>query len=647
MVSVSQAFDAGKDMRGLLARLLPQIMVRVKQHDTTETNNMLEEEATGTSRANQQELDIDHMDVEQLSTKLKDLLKEKRYLVVIDDVWSLPAWEAIRIILPENNCGSRIIVTTRIETVAKASSVSEDLVHHMKPLEREAGEELFVKRVFGSMGTCPDGLKDTMGKILKKCGGLPLAIVKIASILASYNSVENIDMWIRVSDSIGSRMENHPTLEGMRQVITLSYAYLPHHLKACMMYLSIFPEDYVIAKDRLLYRWIAEGLVAEKRGLTLFDVAEEYFNELISRNMIQKDKLLMHNLSSNDEMVEACRVHDMMLEVMVSISQEANFVTLVGRQYGGGLARGTVRRLSVHDSNEEEEALKHTVGSPKRKKERVSHGGIEAMKLQHARSLSTFQVEGLDKLLDRLGEFRLLRVAQEIGELQQLQMLSMKVSEWDNDKAPKEEFLHAIGSSLSKTYALRTLILTSESTVRRESALDFLLHVSSPPPLLRCLSMSGRISRFPDWISSLKHLVELTVWWTQFEVDQLLDPLCMLPNLQILRLGHRSCGFAQLVVSTRHKFPALRILELLSHEYHMGIEFKEGSMTNLERLVVKPVNVETSSNIIIGFDNLKKLKEVKLICEAREDPWLKHVVQQLKEENENRPKSNQIKVLVE
>ena len=60
-----------------------------------------------------------------------------------------------------------------------------------------------------------------------------------------------------------------------------------------MMYLSIFPEDYVIAKDRLLYRWIAEGLVAEKRGLTLFDVAKEYFNELISRNMIQPDKLLI------------------------------------------------------------------------------------------------------------------------------------------------------------------------------------------------------------------------------------------------------------------------------------------------------------------------------------------------------------------
>ncbi|RCV04502.1 hypothetical protein SETIT_1G006400v2 [Setaria italica] len=395
-------------MKGPLARLLLQIG-KVKQ-----------DEDAGRTHANQ--LNIDQMDVEGLSTKLNELLVDKRYLVVIDDVWSLQAWEAIHIRLPENNCGSRIIVTTRIETVAKASSVSEDLVHRMKPLEQNASENLFVKIVFGSVGACLDGLKDTMSKILNKCGGLPLAIVKIASILASYNSVESVETWIRVSNSIGSQMENHPTLEGMRQVITLSYGYLPHHLKACMLYLSIFPEDYVIAKDRLLYRWIAEGLVAEKRGLTLFDVAEEYFDELISRNMIQLDKLPRRSWTyyGYRRTEEVCRVHDIMLEVMVSKSQEANFVCLVGRQYGGGgLARGLVRRLSVHGNVEDEEERSSSGRPPNNnnnkkaveQRRRVRRGGIEAMNLQHVRSLGTFEVEkGLGKLLDRLGEFRLLRL---------------------------------------------------------------------------------------------------------------------------------------------------------------------------------------------------------------------------------------------
>lgn len=162
-------------------------------------------------------------DVEDLSRMIKELLNKSRCLIVVDDVWSIPAWEAIRIRLLENNCCSRIIVTTRIEAVAMAASVSEDYVHHMKPLEPEDSEKLFVKRVFVSTkkGTCPNELEKDMKTILKKCGRMQLAIVSIASLLASYRLAEGTAMWERVSRSIGSRMESHPTLEGMRQLITI------------------------------------------------------------------------------------------------------------------------------------------------------------------------------------------------------------------------------------------------------------------------------------------------------------------------------------------------------------------------------------------------------------------------------------------
>ncbi|CAL4890000.1 unnamed protein product [Urochloa decumbens] len=701
LVSVSQAFDGSKDMEGLLDRLRVQI-------------------AKGNEDGDARELNV--------------LLREKRYLIVIDDVWSLPAWEAIRARFPPNNCGSRIIVTTRIETVAKAS----DFVHHMKPLEPKASEELFVKRVFGSVGACPDGLRDAMIKILKKCGGLPLAIVTIAGILASYNSVDSGEMWIRVSESIGSHMEIHPTLEGMSQIIALSYGYLPHHLKACMLYLSIFPEDYVIAKNRLLYRWIAEGLVPEKRGLTLFDVAEEYFDELISMNMIQPDKLrgMTYNPLRRLVKMVACRVHDMMLEVMVSKSQESNFVCLVGRQYGGGLSRGKVRRLSVHGNVEDEEKKDMELHR------RVRHGGIEAMNLQHVRSLSTFQVEGLSNLLDRLGEFRLLRVldlegctslrnkhmrdvcrlylvrflslrdtpitaipskigdleclesldvektevyglpptvtklsklerlkvfrwslpqglgnmkalrevdfaalkagdvhvAREIGELQQLQALYIEL-DTDEEKPDKEELLHALASSLSKTYALRTLRVSPYERLRSSMIRDFLLHVSSPPPLLRSLTIEGRISRFPGWISSLQHLAEFSVRFAEFAGDQLLDSLCELPNLQRLKLGVDSCQDPELVVSTRHKFPMLRFLYMFSSEFKQ-LKFEEGSMVKLETL--KFHLLEEGSMSIVGVGNLKNLKEVKLNHARNDSP----LVKQLDEENKNRPESSQIRVVV-
>uniref|UniRef100_A0A0A8ZZK3 NB-ARC domain-containing protein n=1 Tax=Arundo donax TaxID=35708 RepID=A0A0A8ZZK3_ARUDO len=73
------------------------------------------------------------------------------------------AWEAIQSVLPENKCDSRIIVTTRIETVAKAcstASVSGHFILHMEPLSSEDSKKLFLSRTFGSIdASCPEELK--------------------------------------------------------------------------------------------------------------------------------------------------------------------------------------------------------------------------------------------------------------------------------------------------------------------------------------------------------------------------------------------------------------------------------------------------------------------------------------------------------
>uniref|UniRef100_A0A8R7PLF0 Disease resistance protein winged helix domain-containing protein n=1 Tax=Triticum urartu TaxID=4572 RepID=A0A8R7PLF0_TRIUA len=225
-----------------------------------------------------------------------------------------------------------------------------------------------------------------------------MAIISIANLLASYKSPESKDMWERICKSIGSQMENLPTLEGMRKIVTLSYNHLHYYLKGCIMYLSIFPEDYIITKKRLLKRWIAEGLVAEIRGLTLMEAAEAYYNELLSRNMIAR-------ADDPKWTVETCQVHDMVLEVMVSKSLEANFVSLVGGSYEG-MSYGSIRRLSIHGGEVVSEGSRSN-------KIATSHGrknDIQVMNMEHVRSLSMFGPEDNMKMLDRLGELRLLRV---------------------------------------------------------------------------------------------------------------------------------------------------------------------------------------------------------------------------------------------
>ncbi|CAM0907799.1 unnamed protein product [Alopecurus aequalis] len=391
-VSVSQTFDGRKDLQALLKRVLQQI-VKVK----AATEEGIREEDSLTPG------EIDRMTLTDLTSMIEEKLMDKRYLIVIDDVWTIAAWEVIQSKLPNNNNGSRIIVTTRIDSVAKACSHGSDYIYQMKALDPEDSKKLFLSKAFGSKdASYPEELEDEMGKILKKCAGLPMAIVSVASLLASYRSAESKDMWERICRSIGSEMESNPTLEGMRHIVTLSYNHLPHHLKVCMLYLSIFPEDYVIFKDRLLYRWIAEGLVEEKRGLTLLEVAEGYFNELMTRNMIIPAAAMLDFVDGG---VETCKVHDMVLEVMVSKSLEANFVSLVGGQYVG-ISYDKIRRLSVHGVEQ------GATDCPPPKKTAAGHGRRnvkEEMNLQHVRSFSMFELEG-HRLLDRLGELTLLRV---------------------------------------------------------------------------------------------------------------------------------------------------------------------------------------------------------------------------------------------
>ncbi|RCV09698.1 hypothetical protein SETIT_2G050400v2 [Setaria italica] len=391
MVPVSQAFEATRDLEKLLNSILQQVV----KPQTDRVKEVLEE----------------------ATVKIDDLglyLSDKRYLIVIDDVWTIHAWEAIQFKLVEvpNNCGGRIIVTTRIETVADAcssASVTGHYTYHMKALEFEDAKKLFLVKTFGKMDAdYPKELKVVMGNILKKCGGMPLAIVSVANILAGYRSTGSKEKWETVCKLIGSsQMESNPTLEGMRHIVALSYNHLPHELKECMMYLSIFPEDYEVNKKRLLSRWIAEGLIPEKRGWTLMEVAESCLNELLRRNMV------VPRIGRGGD-VKSCQVHDVLLEVMVSKSLESNFVSLLGGQYTG-MSYDRIRRLSIQgDDRKPGEQQGPTDSEPKKKKmgRRNSRHALQGMDVVHVRSLSMFQVGAgnSNKLLDHLDKFTLLRV---------------------------------------------------------------------------------------------------------------------------------------------------------------------------------------------------------------------------------------------
>ncbi|XP_044465847.1 disease resistance protein RPM1-like [Mangifera indica] len=282
----------------------------------------------------------------ELKKIIKDFLEERRYLIVLDDVWHINDWDALKYALPTNNCGSRVMLTTRNVDLAFTSRIeSEGRVYNMQPLPPEESWKLFCTKTFhGNTNICPPHLEEICRCILKKCEGLPLAIVAIGGVLAA-KDWRRIDEWEMVHRSLGAEIEGNDKLKNLKKVLSLSFNDLPCYLKACFLYLSIFPEGHLIERNILVRLWTAEGFVEAKEGKTLEEVAEEYFNELLNRSLMEVVG------TTSDSRVKHCRIHDLLREIIISKSREHNIVAIAKENINqNAIWPDKVRRLSVHNT---------------------------------------------------------------------------------------------------------------------------------------------------------------------------------------------------------------------------------------------------------------------------------------------------------
>jgi hypothetical protein len=78
---------------------------------------------------------------------LTDTLGEKKYLVVLDDLSSTAEWDAINHYFPRTETGSRVIVTTRVESIANHCSKKQENIHKLKTLGEKDACNLFTQKV--------------------------------------------------------------------------------------------------------------------------------------------------------------------------------------------------------------------------------------------------------------------------------------------------------------------------------------------------------------------------------------------------------------------------------------------------------------------------------------------------------------------
>uniref|UniRef100_A0A5B7BSE1 Putative disease resistance RPP13-like protein 3 n=1 Tax=Davidia involucrata TaxID=16924 RepID=A0A5B7BSE1_DAVIN len=586
---------------------------------------------------------------EELVVILCNCLRSNKFLIVLDDVWKTELWEESRQIFAHNMHGSRIIVTTRITEVAL--QVNHRIPpHNMRFLTKEESWELLSKKVFPEPERqCPLDLEKLGQQIAEKCRGLPLAVVVLAGVLLKKE--KTIRFWTTVSTRPFRAEPENLCLE----ILALSYNHLPHRLRPCFLYFGLFPEDFEIEARRLIRLWIAEGFIQERDGVVAEDVAEEYLDDLIDRNLIQVAK------KKFDGGIKSCRIHDLLRDLCISKAQLGKFLQF--RRHLNSMSPVNSRRLGIHFN-----PLKYTCCYPSASGIRslLSFGLDEGklslknwnslykcFKLLRVLDLWAVDVNTIPSEIDRFICLRYLRLKSptartlptsicNLWNLQSLEVIAPCIERphlnlW---KMPQLRHLYFNGQAvLREPTKNRPAALNNLQTLSSISPDSCTAGVFSNMPNLVKLGVYGDLEKHKELLfrnltslSCLKNLklerdrqyeenmtslpcrlefppklTKITLSETQLLVDPM-EKLGQLHNLQVLTLKNGAYRGSQLYCPP-HSFPKLRVLELVN----LGIskwEISSDSMQSLTSVFINRCGSLTSlpSSLLQELSSLQELE---------------------------------------
>ncbi|KAJ0860117.1 putative P-loop containing nucleoside triphosphate hydrolase, leucine-rich repeat domain superfamily [Helianthus annuus] len=242
----------------------------------------------------------DFADLNLLQEDLRNHLREKKFLLVLDDVWSesFEDWETL--VGPFHSCahGSKIIMTTRKETFLRG--MGYDSPYQLQSLQHDDAMSIFAQHALGANNFDSHLLLKPYGEgIVRKCDGLPLALISLGRLLRTR---KNKEYWKLVLDSeIWSLQDGGGIVPALR----LSYYDLPAHLKHLFTYCCLFPKGFMFDKNELVLLWMAEGFLNPTTSNDdIESLGHEYFDELLSRSFFQRvpdceSLFVMHDLMND------------------------------------------------------------------------------------------------------------------------------------------------------------------------------------------------------------------------------------------------------------------------------------------------------------------------------------------------------------
>ncbi|KAI9078911.1 hypothetical protein K1719_039060 [Acacia pycnantha] len=152
----------------------------------------------------------------------------------------------------------------------------------LKNLANDQSWDLSKSLTFGQDRIKTQNLESIGQKIAEKCGGVPLAIRAMGSMLSkieenNWESIMEGDFW-----------KLYESNDSIMPVLKLSYDQLSFELRQCFAYCSLYTKNWTYDKDDLIELWMAQGfLESQNEKQSLEDIGEEYVYTLLKRSFLE------------------------------------------------------------------------------------------------------------------------------------------------------------------------------------------------------------------------------------------------------------------------------------------------------------------------------------------------------------------------
>ncbi|XP_039130847.1 putative disease resistance RPP13-like protein 3 [Dioscorea cayenensis subsp. rotundata] len=228
---------------------------------------------------------------------VNSFLQRKKYLVILDDIWSKGAWDSIKEVLPDMMNRSRVLLTTRNQDVALYAD-RQSPPYDLKFLGEEDSWELFCKKAIPTKWSkdCPPQLESIGREMVAKCCGLPLAIIVLGRLVLTKR--QSVEEWRKLLKSANWHLRQGE--EQIPEILALSYHHLPYYIKPFFLYFK--------------------GFIQPRDQETMEDVAEDYLEELVNWGLIQV--VVRHHHGG----IKICQIHELLHDLSISLGQGMNFI---------------------------------------------------------------------------------------------------------------------------------------------------------------------------------------------------------------------------------------------------------------------------------------------------------------------------------